>query len=76
MNMRRKMISRFQLSTEIIFGAGSIETLSGEAAFSAARTAANVALRASGFRTAVQAGHHLKTIDSLELTVQADPRLI
>ena len=47
-----------------------------EAAFSAARTAANVALRASGYRTAVQAGHHLKTIDSLELTVQADPRLI
>ena len=47
-----------------------------EAAFNAARTAAHVALRASGYRTAVQVGHHLKTIDSLELTVQADPRLI
>ena len=47
-----------------------------EAAFNAARTAANVALRASGYRTAVQAGHHLKTIESLELTIQADPRLI
>lgn len=47
-----------------------------EAAFNAARTAANVALRASGYRTAVQVGHHLKTIESLELTVQADPRLI
>jgi hypothetical protein len=47
-----------------------------EAAFNAARTAANVALRASGYRTAVQAGHHLKTIDSLEFTIEADPRLI
>ena len=47
-----------------------------EAAFNAARTAANVALRASGYRSTVQLGHHLKTIESLELTVQADPRLI
>ena len=47
-----------------------------EAAFNAARIAANVALRASGYRTAVQVGHHLKTIESLELTVHTDPRLI
>jgi hypothetical protein len=47
-----------------------------EAAFSAARTAATVALRASGYRTTLQVGHHLKTIESLELTIQADPRLI
>jgi hypothetical protein len=47
-----------------------------EAAFNAARTAANVALRASGYRTSVQVGHHLKTIESLELTIQADPRMI
>jgi len=47
-----------------------------EAAFNAARTAANVALRASGYRTAAQLGHHLKTIESLELTIQADPALI
>ena len=47
-----------------------------EAAFNAARTAANVALRASGYRTAVQLGHHLKTIESLEITIQADPMLI
>jgi hypothetical protein len=47
-----------------------------EAAFNAARTAANVALRASGYRSSVQLGHHLKTIESLELTIQADPRLI
>ena len=47
-----------------------------EAAFNAARTAANVALRACGYRTATQMGHHLKTIESLELTLKADPRLI
>lgn len=47
-----------------------------EAAFSAARTSANIALRASGYRTAVQAGHHIKTIESLELTIKADARLI
>jgi hypothetical protein len=47
-----------------------------EAAFNAARTAANVALRACGYRTATQLGHHLKTVESLELTIQCDPRLI
>jgi hypothetical protein len=47
-----------------------------EAAFNAARTAANVALRACGYRTVTQVGHHLKTVESLELTMQADPRLI
>jgi predicted nucleic acid-binding protein len=47
-----------------------------EAAFSAARTAANIALRASGYRTATQAGHHVKTIESLELTINADAKLI
>jgi len=47
-----------------------------EAAFSAARTVANIALRACGYRTATQVGHHQKTIESLELTIEADPRLI
>ena len=47
-----------------------------EAAFNAARTAANVALRASGYRTSNQLGHHLKTIESLELTIHADSKLI
>lgn len=46
-----------------------------EAAFNAARTAANAALRACGYRTTAQLGHHLKTIESLELTVQIDPRI-
>jgi hypothetical protein len=47
-----------------------------EAAFSAARTAANVALRACGYRTVTQVGHHQKTIESLEWTIQADARLV
>lgn len=47
-----------------------------EAAFSAARTAANIALRASGYRTSTQSGHHIKTIESLELTIKADSRMI
>jgi HEPN domain-containing protein len=46
-----------------------------EAAFNAARTAANVALRACGYRTTTQLGHHLKTIESLELTIQVDSRI-
>jgi len=46
------------------------------AAFSAALCAATTALRASGHRTVTQAGHHVKTIDSLELTVKANPKLI
>src|ERR1700758_5172209 len=47
-----------------------------EAAFSAARTAANLALRACGYRTGTQPGHHLKTIESLEFTIGADAHFI
>jgi hypothetical protein len=46
------------------------------AVLSAALTAATTALRASGHRTATQAGHHIKTIESLELTVKASLKLI
>lgn len=52
------------------------EDLRFQAAFSAALTCANVALRASGYRTRVQTGHHQKIIESLELTLTSDPRLI
>jgi hypothetical protein len=34
------------------------------------------ALRASGHRAATQAGHHVKTIESLELTIKAGPKLM
>ena len=47
-----------------------------EAAFNAARTLANIALRACGYRLPHQLGHHTKMIDSLEVTIQADSKLI
>jgi hypothetical protein len=37
---------------------------------------ATTALRASGHRTVTQAGHHVETIESLELTIQASPKII
>jgi hypothetical protein len=37
---------------------------------------ATTALRASGHRTVTQAGHHVKTIESLELTIKASPKVI
>ena len=46
------------------------------AAFNAALTVATIALRASGHRTVTQAGHHVKTIESLELTVKATSKVI
>jgi hypothetical protein len=46
------------------------------AAFNAALSVATTALRASGHRTVTQAGHHVKTIESLELTIEANPKLI
>lgn len=46
------------------------------ATFTAALTAATIALRACGYRTVTQAGHHIKIIESLELTINADARLI
>jgi len=46
------------------------------AAFNAALCIATTALRASGHRTVTQAGHHVKTIESLELTIKASPKLI
>src|SRR5215467_9938261 len=46
------------------------------ASFTAALTAATIALRAAGYRTVTQTGHHTKIIESLELTIKADPRLI
>jgi hypothetical protein len=46
------------------------------AAFNAALSVATTALPASGHRTATQAGHHVKTIESLELTITASPKLM
>ena len=45
------------------------------AAFNAALSVATIALRATG-RTATQAGHHIKTIESLELTLRPNPKIV
>src|ERR1041385_3801269 len=46
------------------------------ASFTAALTAATIALRAAGYRTVTQTGHHTKAIESLELTIKADSKLV
>jgi hypothetical protein len=46
------------------------------AAFNAALSVATIALRATGHRTATQGGHHVKTIDSLELTLKPNPKIV
>jgi hypothetical protein len=46
------------------------------AAFNAALCTATTALRATGHRTVTQAGHHVKTIESLELTIKSSSKLI
>ena len=46
------------------------------AAFNSALTAATVALRANGYRTSTQGGHHIKTIESLELTIPVGSRFV
>lgn len=44
--------------------------------FGSALILAATALRGTGHRPTTQTGHHVKAIESLELTVKADPRLI
>lgn len=46
------------------------------AAFNAALCVATLALRATGHRTLTQAGHHVKTIESLELTLKPKANII
>lgn len=45
-------------------------------AFSAGLAAAIVALRAAGYRTKTQVGHHMRAIECLEFTVGADSKVI
>jgi hypothetical protein len=45
-------------------------------AFNAVLALANIALRASGYRTTNQSGHHTRSIETLEYTIGADSRLI
>jgi hypothetical protein len=44
--------------------------------FNALLALANTALRASGYRTTNQQGHHMRTIETLEYTIQADSKTI
>lgn len=44
--------------------------------FNAVLALANTALRASGYRTTNQQGHHARTLETLEYTIGADPKLI
>ena len=44
--------------------------------FNAVLALANTALRASGYRTTNQQGHHTRTLETLEYTIGADPKLI
>ena len=44
-----------------------------EAAYRSALTSATIALRASGYRT-VGSGHHVKTFESLALTIEASDK--
>ncbi len=46
------------------------------AAFNAALCIATMALRANGYRTVTQAGHHVKTIESLELTLKSNAKIV
>jgi hypothetical protein len=46
------------------------------AAFNAALCIATMALRATGHRTVTQAGHHVKTIESLELTLRSNAKIV
>lgn len=46
------------------------------AAFNAALCIATLALRATGHRTVTQAGHHVKTIESLEFTLNPNAKII
>jgi hypothetical protein len=44
--------------------------------FNAVLALANIALRASGYRTTNQSGHHTRTVETLEYTIGADAKLI
>ncbi len=56
-----------------------VDTISADlrviAAFGAAMAAASAALRAAGYRSKTQSGHHQKTIECLEFTIGADEKL-
>lgn len=83
--MRREATSPQEIADQLGIVARSIRDASVKdisddlrfyATFNAVLALANTALRASGYRTTNQSGHHTRTIETLEYTIDADAKLI
>jgi hypothetical protein len=83
--LRREPTSRQEIADQLGIVARSmndaaVESISDDlrfyTTFNAVLALANTALRASGYRTTNQPGHHTRTIETLEYTVGADAKLI
>ncbi len=83
--LRREPTSRQEIADQLGIVARSlndaaVESISDDlrfyTTFNAVLALANAALRASGYRTTTQPGHHTRTIETLEYTIKADPKLI
>jgi len=83
--LRREPTSRQEIADQLGIVARSMNDAAVEGisddlrfytAFNAVLALANTALRASGYRTTNQQGHHTRTIETLEYTIRADAKLI
>jgi hypothetical protein len=83
--LRREPTSRQEIEDQMCIVARSmndaaIESISDDlrfyTSFNAVLALANTALRASGYRTTNQQGHHTRTTETLEYTIGADAKLI
>ncbi|WP_124846844.1 hypothetical protein [Acidipila sp. EB88] len=83
--LRREPTSRQEIADQLGIVARSMNDAAVEGisddlrfytAFNAVLALANTALRASGYRTTNQQGHHTRAIETLEYTIQADAKLI
>lgn len=83
--LRREPTSRQEIADQLGIVARSmndaaVESISDDlrfyTTFNAVLALANTALRASGYRTTNQPGHHARTIETLEYTIGADVKLV
>ncbi len=83
--LRREPTSRQEIDDQLGIVARSMDDAAVESisddlrfytSFNAVLALANTALRASGYRTTNQQGHHTRTIETLEYTIGADAKLI
>ena len=83
--LRREPTSRQEIADQLGIVARSMNDAAVEGisddlrfytAFNAVLALANTALRASGYRTTNQQGHHTRTLETLEYTIGADTKLI